>query len=77
MTAILEELDGPLMQSRRKKASLSTLYKFRHGVLKINSKHVPTTGNQKKSHCQTNSCCFDVPYHRTKPISTLLMTSMA
>ena len=49
----------------RKKARLSLLYKFRLCQLKIDSKHVLITGNQKKSHCQTNSCFFDVPNYRT------------
>ena len=62
VTAMLEELDGPLLQLRWKKAILGTLYKFRRGLLKIDSKYVLTTENQK-SHCQTNSCSFDVPFH--------------
>ena len=52
----LEELDWPLwplVQSRRKKARLSMLYKFRHGLLKIDSKCVSMTRNQKKSRSQT------------------------
>ena len=53
VTATLEELDWPSLQSRRKKARFSMLYKFKHGPLKIDSKCVPTTGNQKKSHRQT------------------------
>ena len=53
VTAMFEELDLPSLQSRRKKARFSMLYKFKHGPLKIDSKCVPTTGNQKKSHRQT------------------------
>ena len=42
------------------------LYKLKHGLLKKDSKYVPTAGNQKKSHHQTSSCSFDVPFHRTQ-----------
>ena len=63
--AMLEKLDWPLLLFKWKKARLNTLYKFSHGLLQIDSKCVPTTGNQKKSHCQTNSCFFDVPNYRT------------
>ena len=44
------------------------LYKFRHSLLKIDSKYMPTTGNQKKSHRQTNSASLVIgmPFHRTQ-----------
>ena len=51
---------------KKEEARLSTLNKFKHGLLKIDSKYVPTTGNQKKSHRQTNSCSLDVPSYRTQ-----------
>jgi len=54
MTAMLEELGWPLLQSRRKKARLTMLYKFRNGLLSIVSEHTPKPGNQKKSPHQTN-----------------------
>ena len=38
VTAMLEELDWQWLRSRRKKARLSMLYNFRHGLLKIDSK---------------------------------------
>ena len=54
----LEELDWPLLKSRRKKEEGQTinimLYKFRNGLLNINSKHAPTSKNQKKCHCLTH-----------------------
>ena len=56
ITAMLEELDWPSLQSKRKKARQGTLYKFRHGLLKIDSTYVPTAGSQTNSHRQTHSC---------------------
>ena len=57
VTATLEELrDWPSLQSRKKKAWLTTLYTLKNVLLNIDSKHAPTSGNQKKSRRQTNLC---------------------
>ena len=39
VTAVLKELDWPLLQPRSKKGRLSMMHKFRLGLLKISSKY--------------------------------------
>ncbi len=64
--AMLQELDWPSLQERRKVARLTSLYKYRNGLLHIDTHHPPTIDCQKKSRRQTNSQAYDVPSHRTQ-----------
>jgi hypothetical protein len=61
---MLQELNWPSLQLRRKAARLTTLYKYKKGLFHIDTRYAPTT-NQKKSRRQTNSQAYDVPSHRT------------
>ena len=56
---MLAELNWPLLATRRQTARLTNLYKFRKGLLKIETKHPPTAGKQKKSGRTTNSQAYD------------------
>ena len=46
---------------RRNEAHLSTLSKIHNHLLTINSKHLPTNIQQKKSLRQTNTQAYDIP----------------
>ena len=63
--AMLQELDWPTLQARRKTARLTALYKYKNGLLHVDTRYAPTTNSQKKSRRQTNTQAFDVPSHRT------------
>jgi hypothetical protein len=63
---LLEKLDWPLLQTRRRESRLVAFYKFHHNLLSINTVHPPTNSTQKKSRRQTNSLSYDIPSHRTQ-----------
>ena len=47
--SILTDLDWPTLQNRRKKAQLELFYKFHKGLITINSRHLPTPSNSRRS----------------------------
>ena len=63
--SILTDLDWPTLQNRRKKARLELFYKFHKGLITINSRHLPTLSNNRRSSSKNNSC-YDIPSSRTQ-----------
>ena len=64
--SILTNLDWPTLQNRRKKARLELFYKFHKGLVTINSRHLPTRSNNRRSSRKNNSSCYDIPSSRTQ-----------
>ena len=50
---------------KKEEGRLAILYKFRDYLLSIDSKHSPTSGNQRKTRCLTNTCSIDMPFRWT------------
>ena len=63
---LLAKLEWPLLETRRTEARLTTFYKWHNHLLTINSKHLPTNTQQKKSKRQSNTQAYGVPSHRTQ-----------
>ncbi|XP_076452206.1 uncharacterized protein LOC143287853 [Babylonia areolata] len=59
--SILDSLNWPSLQQRRKKARLEMFYKFHHGLISIDSKYLP-----KPSKSRTNNrLSYDIPSCKT------------
>ncbi|KAL8602911.1 hypothetical protein ACOMHN_062606 [Nucella lapillus] len=62
---ILDSLNWPPLQQRRKKARLETFYKLHHGLVSIDSKYLPKPSNSRLS-SRTNSLSYDIPTCTTR-----------
>ena len=63
--SILEQLDWPPLQQRRKKARLEMFYKFHHGLISINSKYLPKPSKSRLS-SRNNNQSYDIPTCTTR-----------
>jgi len=64
--SILQSLDWPSLQQRRKRARLDMFYKFHHGLVQINSAYLPKPPSSRLSSRTNNSCCYTIPSCRTQ-----------
>ena len=64
--SILEQLDWPPLQQRRKKARLEMFYKFHHGLISISSKYLPKPSKSRLSSRNNNNQSYDIPTCTTR-----------
>ena len=58
---MLNDLNWPTLASRRKRARLTALYKYRHGLTTINTKH-PPTNDARRSKRHSHELSLDIPH---------------
>ena len=62
---MLEGLKWPSLSKRRKRARLSSFFKFHNGLTSITSKYLPTPSNRRRSNRRFNSQSYDINHSRT------------
>ncbi|KAK7087818.1 hypothetical protein V1264_021822 [Littorina saxatilis] len=63
--AMLEHLQWPTLQDRRRRARLITMYKFSNGLLSINTRNTPTPNPTAKSTRLLHDAAYQLPLCRT------------
>ena len=71
-----KQLHWPKLGQHRKQACLTTIYKFHHGHIHIESKHCPSPTNCPRRTTQhTHDLTYDIPFHRTAYIQKTFFPS--
>ena len=77
-----KQLHWPTLGQHRKQACLTTVYKFHHGLIHIESKHCPSSTNCPRRTTQhiyiyiyTHDLTYDIPFHRTAYIQKTFFPS--
>ena len=63
---MLDNLEWPTLQARRKRARLAMFYKIHHGMACVNSNHLPVASVRRRSSRRTHHLHYDVPQSRTE-----------
>ncbi|XP_076442761.1 uncharacterized protein LOC143281434 [Babylonia areolata] len=64
--SILDSLNWPSLQQRRKKARLEMFYKFHHGLISINSTYLPKPSDSRLRSKTNNDLSYDIPTCTTR-----------
>eukprot|EP00745_Piridium_sociabile_P032573 TRINITY_DN54986_c0_g1_i23.p1 TRINITY_DN54986_c0_g1~~TRINITY_DN54986_c0_g1_i23.p1 ORF type:complete len:101 (-),score=18.33 TRINITY_DN54986_c0_g1_i23:175-477(-) len=62
---MLGHLSWPTLATRRRKARLTSFYKFHHGLTTINTRHLPTSSRPKRNTRQFHLSIYSIPSSRT------------
>ncbi|KAK7101850.1 hypothetical protein V1264_020171 [Littorina saxatilis] len=62
---MLEDLEWPTLESRRRRARLTTFYKVHHDLVAVKSNHAPKPSPPKCTTRQTHALSYEIPHSRT------------